>query len=63
MAEATVTIKLTPQEFDIVRDSLVRTHQNVLSATSASITPDAAERQKLRAEALLLHDLGKKLGA
>ena len=62
MAEATVTLKLSPTEFDLVREALTFTHVEVLKATSSTKTSDAAERQKLRAKALRLNDLSGKLG-
>lgn len=62
MAEATVTIKLSPQEFDLVREALTFTHAEVLKATSSTQTPEPGDRQKLRAKALRLNDLSTRFG-
>lgn len=62
MAEATVTIKLSPQEFDLVREAITFTHVEVLKATSSTKTTEPAERQKLRAKALRLNDLSTRFG-
>jgi len=62
VAEATVTIKLSPQEFDLVREAITFTHVEVLKATSSTKTTEPAERQKLRAKALRLNDLSTRFG-
>ena len=62
MAEATVTIKLSPQEFDLVREAITFTHVEVLKATSSTKTTEPAERQKLRAKALRLNELSTRFG-
>jgi flagellar biosynthesis/type III secretory pathway protein FliH len=63
MAEATVTLKLSPKEFDLIRDALEEMHSSRMTASSPSIQPDPATRSRLKAEALLVSDLGKKLDA
>lgn len=63
MAEASVTIKATPQEFDLLREALACFHDGLQRDGSPSITPDAGERQKIRSKALLVQDLGVRLGA
>ena len=63
MAEATVTIKFSPAEFDLVREANTFTHVEVLAATSSTKTTDPGERQKLRAKALRLNDLSTKLAS
>ena len=61
MAEATVTVKLSPKEFDLVREAIGETHDHAKKA-SVDQTLTAGARQKLRTKALLLSDISKKLG-
>jgi phage tail sheath protein FI len=62
MAEATVTVKLTPAEFDLTREAITTAHdQAKKDGVDQTLTADV--RQKIRAKQLLLRNLGAKLSA
>ena len=61
MAEATITIKLSPQEFDLAREAIQSAITEV-NETVADMSAHASDRQKARARLLRLQDLSKRLG-
>ena len=61
MAEATVTIKLNPAEFDFVREAVTLAHDAAREA-GADLSATANERAKARSKQLQLKELGAKLG-
>jgi len=61
VAEATVTIKLSPAEFDLVRESITLAGSEA-NEVVADMSAHASDRQKARAKVLQLKDLGAKLG-
>jgi hypothetical protein len=61
MAEAFVSLKLTPQEFDLVRESVQFYADNEESVARDKHT-DYALRHKARERAVKLYDLVRKIG-
>jgi len=62
MSEATVTIKLAPVEFDLVREAVVQAGESAKKDSQDS-TLSASVRSKIRTKHVQLHDLSQRLGA
>lgn len=62
MAEASVTIKLNPVEFDLIRGS-INVAFDLANEVVADMSASANDRSKARSKAVQLKDLGAKLGA
>jgi hypothetical protein len=61
MAEATVMLKLTPAEFDLVRAAIRFHHAKEMSTTEDSRT-EVKKRNEARTRAMLLKSLIEKIG-